>query len=133
MAVYSGWVTLALIVIAAMLPLGYRLKNSRRAAPVSRLTGTHVGIGVAVVLMAFGHSLFGVLSLGSSSAIAAGDLAIALGGVALLVLMAHVGIGLQLRNPKLRSRQEQRRKHIATATTIAVFAVSHAVLLLTAE
>ena len=116
------------IVVAAFLPLGYRWYNGRRAAPQSRPISLHVAVGVVVALTAFAHALFAVLSLGTAQAIGAGNLGLALGGIAVFVLMAHVGIGFQLRRPKLRDRPALRAKHRITALTIASFAVAHTVI-----
>ena len=115
------------IVVAALLPLGYRWYAGRRAAPQSRVTAFHVAVGVVVALVAFVHALMAVLSLGTAQAIGAGNLGLALGGIAVFVLMAHVGIGLQLRRPKLRDRPATRAKHRFTALTIAAFAVLHTI------
>ena len=73
------------------------------------------------------------MSLGSASAIEAGNLALAAGGMALLVVMAHVGIGFQLRNPQQRKRSKLRRQHQITAATIVVFSLVHALWLLLAR
>lgn len=127
----SGFLALGLILVAAAVPLGYRLRLARRAAPVSRAISIHVALGVATTAAAFAHGLFALLQLGSSRAIAAGNIALAAGAGALLVLMAHVGIGLQLRDPKLRTRQTTRRKHLATALTITALAIVHVVMLWT--
>ncbi len=129
----SGWLAFALIAAAGALPIGYRMRNGRRATPTSTLTQVHVAAGIGVVLVAFLHALLGLLALGSSRAIGASDLAIWAGSAALLVLMAHVGIGLQLRNPKLRRRLELRSKHVVTAATIALCAVVHVALLVGGE
>jgi hypothetical protein len=118
-----------LVFVAGAIPLGYRLRVGRRAAPNSEPISWHVALGLAVVGAAFIHSVLGVLSLGYPRAIGASELAIWAGVFAALVLMAHVGIGLQLRNPKLRDRTQRRRWHLATALTIAVCALAHAVLL----
>ena len=131
-AIASGFVALGLVFIAGAVPLGYRLQQGRRAAPGSRPISIHVAIGVATTAAAFGHGLVALMSLGSSRAIAAGNLPLAVGAGALLVLMAHVGIGLQLRDPKARKRPELRRKHLMTALTIAALALAHTVMLWTA-
>jgi hypothetical protein len=89
----------------------------------------HVGLGIAVAVTAFVHALFGVMALGSSRAIGVSDWAIWAGSIALLVLMAHVGLGLQLRDLKLRNRAELRLKHLATALVITACAVTHVVML----
>jgi hypothetical protein len=121
----TGWLALALIGCAAAVPLGYRLRVGSRAAPQSRATSIHVAIGVATALAAFSHGLVALMSLGSGRAITAGNLGLAAGAGALLVLMAHVGVGLQLRDPKLKKRPEKRRTHLATAITITVLALAH--------
>jgi hypothetical protein len=59
-------------------------------------------------------------------------LALAPAGVALFVLVAHVGIGLQLKNPKIRGRSGKRRAHWATAITIIVMVFLHVFTLLRA-
>jgi len=131
-AIASGWLAFVLIFAAALVPVGYRLRAQRRAAPRSRTISIHVIIGVSVAGAAFVHGLFGVMQLGSPGAIAGGNLALFAGAAALLVLMAHVGIGLQLRDPKLKRRPQTRAKHLATAFTIMVLALVHAVTLWTA-
>jgi len=125
----TGWLTLCAIFVAATVPLGAHLKLRRRAAPRSSPIKLHVSIGVATAVAAFIHALFGVLSLGSARAIGGGNAARFAGAGALLVLVAHVGIGLQLHDPKLKKRPETRRKHVVTATIIAVCALLHVVLL----
>lgn len=134
MAFASGWLALGLVLIAALVPLGYRWKLGHRASPQSRPISMHVALGIATAAAAFAHALFSVMSLGSASVVAAGNIALALGGAALLVLMAHVGIGLQLRNPQLRkARKPLRAKHLATAITITLCAIAHVAMLLFAE
>ena len=129
MAVVSGWVTIAFIFVAACLPLGHWLYKGRRASPQSQLTSIHVTIGAIVALTAFVHSLLAVLSLGTSQAIGAGDLGLALGGAGVFVLMAHIGIGLSLRKPKVRNRPAIRARHRLTALTIAVLAIAHTAII----
>jgi membrane-bound metal-dependent hydrolase YbcI (DUF457 family) len=124
----SGWLALALVMSAAAIPIGHRLRVGRRAAPQSATTALHVTLGVATTAAAFTHALFGVFSLGSPRAIGAGNAGLAAGALALLVLMAHVGIGLQLRDPKLRTRQEKRRTHQVTALIISACAIGHIVM-----
>ena len=125
----SGWLAFGLILGAGVIPVGYRLRAGRRAPPTSRPISLHVSLGIAVAAAAFIHALFGVLSLSSERAIGAGNLGLLAGALALLVLMAHVGIGLQLRNPKLRKRTELRGKHVVTALLITAFAVAHVAML----
>jgi hypothetical protein len=132
-AVGTGWLALGLIACAAAIPLGYRLRTGNRAHPRSRSTSIHVVVGVATTMAAFGHGLTALFSLGSARAISAGNLGLAAGAAALLVLMAHVGIGLQLRDPKLKKRPEKRRTHLATALTITLLALVHLFTLWNAE
>jgi hypothetical protein len=91
-----------------------------------------VVIGMTVAAAAFFHTLAAVLALGSPSAIGAGDLALLSGAIAFVVLLAHTGLGLQLRKPKLRRRAEIRRQHWTTATLIVLAVGAHVALLLTA-
>lgn len=86
-----------------------------------------------IAAMAFSHTLTAVLSLGSPSAIGAGELALLSGAVAFVVLLAHTGLGLQLRKPKLRRRDEIRRQHWTTAIIITLAVLAHVVLLLRAD
>lgn len=130
---WSGWLTAACIVLAAIVPILHRLRNARRAAPESRTTAVHVALGAGVAVLAFTHALFSLFALGSESTIESGDLALAAGGGAIFVLVAHAGIGLQLKNPKIRDRAKKRRIHVGTATTIVVLVIVHAVLLLRAS
>jgi hypothetical protein len=129
MAVVSGWVTLAFIFVAGLVPLGYRLLEGRRAGPHSRPISLHVMVGVVVAATAFAHAMVAVTSLGTPQAIGGGNLGLALGGVAVFVLMAHIGIGLRLRDPKLRRRKELRGRHRLTALTIVAFAIAHTVII----
>lgn len=129
---WSGWITTACVLVAGGVPVIYRLRHARRPTPDSSTTGIHVALGGSVAGLAFAHALLSVFSLGSSSAIESGDLALAFGGAALFVLVAHAGIGLQLRNPKLRDRTRKRRIHALTASTVLALVAAHAILLLRA-
>ena len=86
-------------------------------------------IGTVVAIAAFCHALLAVTSLGTPQAIGGGNLGLALGGAAVFVLMAHIGIGLQLRKPTLRKRKEVRARHRLTALTIVTCAVAHTILI----
>jgi hypothetical protein len=44
--------------------------------------------------------------------------------------MAHTGVGLQLRNEKLKGRAEKRRIHLTTASSIIVAVLVHVYALL---
>ncbi|MEM9874967.1 MAG: hypothetical protein AAF928_08735, partial [Myxococcota bacterium] len=70
---------------------------------------------------------------GSPQAIASGEVALAMGALAFLVLLSHTGLGLQLRRPKLRRRGDKRRQHLITATLITVAVGLHAGLLMSAN
>ncbi len=121
-----------LILVAALIPVGHRLGVGKRARVASPTNRVHVLIGLVTAGLAFLHTLVSVLALGSPSAVAVGDLALAAGGLAFLVLIAHTGLGLQLRDPKLRDRVDKRRSHTITALLIVAAVAAHAVLLLTA-
>jgi len=130
MAFWSGWLAAIAILMAALVPLQQRLRDGKRSAVDSGTTRVHVAIGMGVAGLAFGHALLSLFALGASSTIGQGQLALACGGGALFVLMAHAGIGFQLRDPKLRKRPAKRRTHLITATTILLLVALHAVLLL---
>ena len=117
------------IALSAAVPLGIRVSSKKRAAPDSGPIRFHVILGTTTTLMAFAHTLSALSDLGSSAAIGGGFLALMVGGVAFMLLIAHAGIGLQLRDVKLRDRVRQRRRHVATATAIAVVVATHVVLL----
>lgn len=128
MARVIGWIVVGLIVAAATLPLRKRFGGARAAvdSPTIKL---HVMAGLSVTLLALLHGISVLGALGSSSAIGAGTLSMAAGAAAFFVLFAHVGVGLQLREPKLKKRPEKRRTHLTTATLIAAFVAIHVVLL----
>jgi hypothetical protein len=81
---------------------------------------------MSAALLGFLHPLTALFSLGSEAAIGGGVLGLGLGALALVVLLAHTGIGLKLRNPKLRERASSRRTHLVTALTILALALAHA-------
>lgn len=132
MAAWSGWLAFALIPLAAVVPLIARLKRGKRATPTSAPIRGHVVVGLIVAGVSFLHILLAVVDLGSPSAVGAGDLALGAGALAFVVLLAHTGLGLQLRNPKLRHRKEKRGQHWITATLIAITVSAHAYALFTA-
>ena len=129
MAKWIGWIATALIVAAAVIPLGYRVRLGRRAAPESGTIRVHVVIGLAVAVVALMHTLAVLGSLGSPDAVAAGMVAFVPGVVAFFVLFAHVGVGLRLREPRLKDRASKRRTHLATAIAIALATALHIVAL----
>jgi 4-amino-4-deoxy-L-arabinose transferase-like glycosyltransferase len=130
MASVTGWIALAAVFIAGLVSILARLRLGKRAAPSSRPISAHVVLGTVTTMLASGHTFVVLPELGSSTAIAGGMLALAPGALAFFVLFAHVGLGLQLRKEKLKDRAKKRRAHLATALTIAIAAVVHAVLLL---
>jgi hypothetical protein len=132
LALWSGWITVALIVSAALVPIVQRLREGKRAAPDSPATRGHVVLGISAALLAFGHTLSALMSLGSERATAGGNLAIVPGCVAFLIVVAHVGLGLQLRDVKLRDRARKRRNHLATAIAITIAGGVHVGALVTA-
>jgi hypothetical protein len=129
MAFWLGWIAVAAIVISASIPIGIRLRMHRRAAPDSTPIRLHVVLGTATTLLAFGHTLAALSNLGSSAAIGGDFIALMSGAVAFMMIIAHAGIGLQLRDVRLKDRARQRRRHVATALTIAVIVAAHVVLL----
>jgi hypothetical protein len=130
MAALSGYAAIILILIAASLPLGYRLRADKRAAPQSATIRGHVVLGLSTALVAFLHTLVALPSLGSPEAVGAGLLPLASAGCAFFLLVAHAGIGLQLRDPRLRERASKRRTHAITAVAIAVAVAAHVIGLL---
>ena len=129
MAWWSGWLATLAIVIAAAIPLGMRLRIGRRAAPSAGAIRTHVILGFVTSAFAFGHTLLVVPALGSPAATGGGMLALAPGGLAFVLLIAHAGLGLQLRDEKLKQRAKTRRSHATTAVAIAIAVAVHVVLL----
>ena len=127
---WTGWLAVLLVAGAAALPLMTRLLQGKRAHLDAPAIRAHVLMGLAVAAVAFGHALTVVPALGSPEAITGGTLALAPGAAAFCVVVAHVGIGLQLRNPRLRERAKKRRLHLATASTIVILAAMHVGVLL---
>ncbi len=133
MAFWLGWFSVLAIAMSASIPLGIRLKKARRAAPDSGPIRFHVLLGTMTTLLAFGHTLAALSNLGSSAAIGGGFIALMTGGIAFMMIIAHAGIGLQLRDVRLRDRARQRRRHVVTALTIAAIVTAHVVLLRTGD
>lgn len=127
MAALSGYAAIILILIAASLPLGYRLRADKRAAPQSPTIRTHVVLGLSTAFVAFLHTLVALPSLGSPEAVGAGLLPLASAGCAFFLLVAHAGVGLQLRDPRLRERASKRRTHALTAVAIVVAVAAHVI------
>jgi hypothetical protein len=131
MAFWLGWMAVLSIVISASIPIGIRMRIHRRAAPDSGPIRLHVVLGTATTLFAFTHTLAALSNLGSSAAIGGGNIALMTGGLAFMMLIAHGGIGLQLRDVRLKDRVRQRRRHVVTALTITAIVIAHVVLLRT--
>lgn len=129
-AFYSGWLTVVVIVLAATMPALARLREGKRSAPLAPPMVAHANLGLAAAGCACVHTLMAVTALGSPGAIAGGMLALLPAGAAVFVLMAHVGIGLQLRRPRLRDRADKRRIHQGTALAIVVLVAAHVIGLL---
>jgi cytochrome b561 len=119
-------------VLAGVVPIGFRLQSGKRAAPGSGPIRLHVMFGFVVSLLAFGHTLLVIPALGSPAATGGGVFALLPGAAAFLFLLAHAGLGLQLRNEKLKDRAQKRRAHATTAISIVVAVALHAAALLRA-
>ena len=126
---WSGWLAAAVVVTAGTVPTAVRVLAGRRGSLESRPLRSHVVIGASAAALAFGHALAVLPSLGSPAAIAGGDWPLASGALAFLLLIAHVGVGNRLRDPKLKERQKVRRTHVAFATAI-LFAIGFHVFML---
>lgn len=129
MTLWSGWVILIVVAIAALLPLVRRIRDGKRAALGSSTLSAHVVVGLTTSALAFVHTLLALPALGSPSAIGAGVGGLLAGALAFCVLVAHAGIGLQLRQPKLRKRESKRRTHVVTAIGITLAAAIHVLAL----
>lgn len=122
----TGWLATALMIAAALVPLLQWLRHKRRAEPQSRTVTVHYGLGLGAAGLGFFHPLTALFSLGTPEAIGGGVIGLAFGGVAFVVLLAHTGLGLKLRDPKLRKRPKSRRAHFTTAMIILVAVGAHA-------
>ena len=129
MALKSGWLAAALIVLAATIPLLYRAQNQRRAAPESPTIRTHVVLGLLTSFAAFLHTGLVLPELGSEAAVGGGAWGFLAGALAFLVMVAHGGLGLGLRNPKIKDRAARRRRHATTAVILATLVALHVFLL----
>lgn len=129
METWTGWLALVAIVVAATIPLATRLRLGKRAAPGSAPIRAHVVLGLVTSACAFAHTLVVIPALGSPAATGAGMTAIAPAGLAFFLLVAHAGLGLQLRDEKLKTRAKTRRSHAITAMLIAVAVSVHVIAL----
>lgn len=125
MALWSGWLAALMIAIAASVPLATRLRLGKRAPPSSKPIRVHVVLGLVTSAIAFLHTILVIPALGSPAAIGSGPMAIAPAGLAFFLLVAHAGLGLQLRDEKLKGRAKTRRSHAMTAVAIAVAVAIH--------
>jgi hypothetical protein len=132
MASLSGWMAAVLVVLAAVVPLSVRMQTGKRAAPQSPPIRAHVLLGLAVSLTAFVHTGLVLPELGSPASVGGGSIAFFAGAVAFVVLVAHGGLGLRLRDPKLKDRPARRKRHATTGVLLGLAIVAHAVLLLRA-
>jgi hypothetical protein len=128
-AVWTGWFATTAIVLAALVPIVQRIRAGKRAPPGSAPIRLHVTVGLATSALAFLHTLAVLPALGSPAAIGGGIMALLPAGAAFFILVAHAGLGLQLRRPVLKERMRKRRMHTATAILIAVAVTIHVALL----
>ncbi len=126
LATWTGWAAVIVMIAAASLPLAARVASGVRAPVDAPPIRRHVVLGMGAALLGFLHPLTALFSLGSEGAIGGGVIALGLGALAFVVLLAHTGIGLKLRDPKLRKREASRARHFATAITIVALALAHA-------
>jgi hypothetical protein len=133
MAIWFGWVAVALIAFSATVPLGFQWRAHKRAAPDSGTISVHVMLGFATVTIAFAHTVFVLPGLGSPAAVEGGLLAFLPGVAAFFLLIAHAGLGLQLRNVRLRDRPSKRRAHVTTAIAIAIAVAAHVIPMMRAS
>ena len=126
----SGWIAAGVVVAAAGVPTTHRLLVGKRAAVGGPTIRSHVVVGTAAAATSFLHSMAILPSLGSPEAIGAGVYALLPGAVAFLLLIAHVGVGLRLRSPKLRNRARVRRTHFVFACSIGAAVLAHVFMLL---
>ena len=89
----------------------------------------HVAIGLATSVIGFLHTATLVADLGAPGAVAGGAIALAPGAFAFFVLVAHTGIGLQLRDERLKDRPRKRRLHRLTASLIVIGVAAHVLAL----
>jgi hypothetical protein len=130
LAPYSGWLALVVILAAGMVPLAVRVYLKRRAAVETAPVRLHTAVGITAAAVAGLHTLLALPALGDPAAIEAGSLAFVIGSLGFLVVVAHVGIGLQLKVPALKDRLRKRRLHVLTASTLVALTVTHAWLLM---
>ena len=121
-----------LIALSASVPLGFRWRARRRATPDSTPISLHVRLGFATVCVAFAHTILVLPGLGSPAAFGGGFAVFLPGLGAFFLLIAHGGLGLQLRDVRLRDRARKRRAHVLTAIALAVAVGAHVIPLVRA-
>lgn len=129
MASWSGWIATVAIVLAVLVPIVHRARAGKRAAPGAASIRLHVRVGLATAALAFAHAMTVLPALGSPAAIGGGVLAMLPAGAAFFLLVAHAGLGLSLRDPRLKDRARKRRLHTTTALLIMAAVTAHVVLL----
>lgn len=129
LARWSGWIATVAIVFAWLVPIVQRARAGRRAAPGSAPIRLHVFVGFTTAALAFLHTIAALPALGSPAATGGGMAALLPAGVAFFLLVAHAGLGLQLREPKLRERARKRRMHLTTAILITATVAAHVLAL----
>lgn len=129
MAFWTGWIAVLLLIVAGAIPLGARITRGKRAAPSSAPIRRHVLLGLATSAFAFLHVMAILPALGSPAAAGGGMAAMVPAGAAFFFLIAHAGLGLQLRDEKLRDRIKKRRTHALTAMLILVAVSLHVLAL----
>jgi cytochrome b561 len=127
MAAWTGWIATAMMVAAALVQVVYRLRHGKRPDLGSRVVTFHFVMGLCAAGAGFIHPLTALLDLGSPEAIGGGVIGLGFGGLAFVVLLAHTGLGLRLRDPRFRKRAKARRAHVITAMTILVAVTVHVV------
>lgn len=129
MAAWTGWIALGVVLLAGAIPLGHRLVLSRRPALGSPPLRVHVVLGLAAVVLGLAHATCILPALGDPAVVGGGPWALLPGAVAAFLLVAHGGIGLRLRDPRLRKRPATRRNHAIVAATIVLAAAAHVIAL----
>lgn len=129
MASWTGWLAISAIVLAAAVPALHRVFVGKRASPLSRTVRLHAAAGVLAAVLAYGHVFVAVPALGESAMVRAGSAALLPALLAAFLLVAHVGVGIRLRSPKLRERVRLRRFHLIAAITIFASSLAHAIAL----
>ncbi len=129
----SGWATITLISAAGLVPLVARISARKRLPTESAATRTHVLLGLGVCVVCFLHTGVTLPNVGAPGAAAGGMLAMIPACLGFALLIAHAGLGLSLRRPKLKDRITKRRMHAVTATVIFLAACTHIAAIVAAK